>query len=85
MFVCGNETFYLNPPAQWLAYLPPDPAALGLIPGKNKKFSQEKNVYGAEVNQRRWSEESGQWLKNVGQTHLILDCGKLVLQKHILP
>ena len=60
--------------------MPTDPAALGLIPGKNKKFSQEKNVYGAEVNQRRWSEDNGQRLKNVDQTHLVLDCGKLVLQ-----
>ena len=27
------------------------------------------------------SEESGQWLENVDPTHLVLACGKLVLQK----
>ena len=26
----------------------------------------------AEVNQQRWFEESGQWLKNVDGTHLVL-------------
>ena len=35
----------------------------------------------AEVNQQSWSEESGQWLENVDQTHLELVSGKPVLQK----
>ena len=36
----------------------------------------------AVVNQLRWFEESGQWLKNVDQFHLGLASGKQVLQKH---
>ena len=52
--------------AQWLAYLLPDPAALGSIP------SIPKLVNVAEFNQRRCLEESGQWLENVVQTHLVL-------------
>ena len=35
----------------------------------------------AEVNQWRWIEESGQWLDNDIQTHLVLASGKPVLQK----
>ena len=38
----------------------------------------------AEVNQRRWLEESGQWLENVDRTHLVLASGKLVLKKVVL-
>ena len=34
----------------------------------------------AEVNQQPWLEESGQWLENVYQTHLVLASGKVVLQ-----
>ena len=34
-----------------------------------------------QCHRRRWLEESGQWLENVDQTHLILVSGKLVLQK----
>ena len=37
----------------------------------------------AEVNQRCYLEESGQWLENVYQTHLVLASGKPVLQKFI--
>ena len=40
-----------------------------------KKISEEKIVDVAEVNQRRWLEESGQWLENVDQTHLVLASG----------
>ena len=47
-----------------------------------KKISEEKIVDVAEVNQRRWLEESGLWLENVDQTHLVLASGKLVLQKY---
>ena len=47
-----------------------------------KKISEEKIVDVAEVNQRRWLEESGQWLENVDQTHIVLASGKLVLQKY---
>ena len=35
----------------------------------------------AVVNQRHWSEESGQWLENIDRTHLVLASGKPVLQK----
>ena len=35
----------------------------------------------AEINQWRCSEESGQWLENVDQTHLVPASGKLALQK----
>ena len=35
----------------------------------------------AEVIQRCWLEESGQWLDNVDRTHLVLASGKPVLQK----
>ena len=55
--------------AQWLSYLLLDPAAPGSITGR---VSGGKIVDGAEVNQRRCLEESGQWLDNVDQTHLIL-------------
>ena len=36
----------------------------------------------AEVYQQRWLEESWQLLGNVEPTHLVVDSGKLVLQKH---
>ena len=49
---------------QWLAYVLLDPAALGLTPSI-EKISAEKNVNVAEVNTRRYLEESGQWLENV--------------------
>ena len=39
----------------------------------------------AQVNQGRCLEESVQWLENVERTHLVLDSGKLVLQKMIGP
>ena len=35
----------------------------------------------AKVDQWRWLEESGQWLENVDQTHLVLASGEPVLQK----
>ena len=35
----------------------------------------------AEVNQQRWSEESGHWLEHVDRIHLVLASGKPVLQK----
>ena len=35
-------------------------------------FSVEKTVDVSEVNQWRCLEESGQWLENVDQTHLVL-------------
>ena len=38
----------------------------------------------AEINKRHGLEESGQWLENVHQSHLVLACGKLVLQKRKL-
>ena len=44
-------------------------------------FSEEKNIDVAEVNQRHWLEENGQWLENVDWTHLFLASGKPILQK----
>ena len=54
------------------AYLHLDPAAPGSISSIPKKFPEEKIVNVAEVNQRPCLEESGQWLENVNQTHLVL-------------
>ena len=34
-----------------------------------------------KVSQWRWIEESGQWLENIDQTHLVLASGKPVLPK----
>ena len=65
---------------QWLAYLLPDPAALGSIPGIPKKISKEKIVNVVAVNQWHCREERGQWLENVDGTHPVLASGKLVLQ-----
>ena len=42
-------------------------------------FFEEKIINVAEVNSQHWLEESGQWLDNVDQTHLVLASGKLVL------
>ena len=47
---------------------------LGTIP---EFFSGKKFVDVAEVNQQPWLEASRQW----HQTHLVLACGKLVIQK----
>ena len=43
---------------------------------KIPKNFQRKNY------QQRWLEDSGKWLKNVAQTHLVLVSGKLVLPKN---
>ena len=43
-------------------------------------FSEGKNVNVAEGYLLRYFEESGQWLENVDQTHLVLASGKLVQQ-----
>ena len=45
--------------------------------------SEEKIINVAEVKQRRWLEESGQWLENVDQTHLVLASGKPIQQKSL--
>ena len=63
--------------AQWLAYLLPDPADRGLIPSVPKKIKRKKFINVAEINQQRCLEESGQWLENVDQIHLVLASGKL--------
>ena len=47
------------------------------------KFSEEKIVYVANVNQQRCFDESGMWLENVDQTLLAPASGKLVLQKRL--
>ena len=49
----------------------------------SQKFSMEKIVNVAEINQQRCLVESGQWLENADRTHLVLAIGKLVLQKNI--
>ena len=45
------------------------------------KFSEEKIVNVAEVNQLHCLEESGQRLENVDQTHLVLAGGKMYCKK----
>ena len=45
-----------------------------------QKNSEAQIVNVAEVNHPCCFEESGQWLENVDQTHLVLASGKLVLQ-----
>ena len=44
------------------------------------QFFQRKIINVAEVNQRPGLEESGKWLENVDQTHLVLASGKPVQQ-----
>ena len=58
-----------------------DPAALGSIASVIKISSEENIIDVHKVNQRHWLEESGHWLENVGQVHLVLARGKRVLQK----
>ena len=60
--------------AQWLAYLLPDPAALGSIPSI-------PIIDIVVVNQQRRLHESGLWLENFDRTHLVLASGKHVPQK----
>ena len=67
--------------ARWSAYLLLDLAAPGSIPSVPKKNSEERIIDVAEVNQWRCFEESGRWLENVDQDHLVLGIGKQVLQK----
>ena len=57
------------------------PTAPGLIPSVPTKKFRGKIINVAEVNQRRWLEESGQWQENVDQTHLVLVSGKPAQQK----
>ena len=47
----------------------------------DSNFFGGKIIDVAEVNQRPWLEESGQWLENVERTHLVLSSGKPLLQK----
>ena len=49
-------------------------------------FSEKKIVNVAEVNQLRWLEESGQWIENVNQTHLVLDTRQLqaCIRSHLI-
>ena len=48
------------------------PAAPDSIPSIPQKFSKEKNIDVAEVNQRHWLKESGYWLDKADQTLLVL-------------
>ena len=43
-----------------------------MFPVFEKSFQRKTIVTVAEVNQQRCLEESGQWLENVDQTHLVL-------------
>ena len=47
----------------------------------SQKISEEQIIDVAEFNQRRWLEETGQWLENVDQIHPVLANGKPILQK----
>ena len=76
--LCVKESNYLE---QWeslkanltrQSLTSPHPAASGSIP------SVPKIIDVAEVNKRRWFEESGQWLENVDRTHLDLVSAKPV-------
>ena len=62
----------------------PDPAGLGSIPSIPVNFSKEKIINVAEFNPWHWLEESGQWLENVDQTHIVLPNGKPVAQQNII-
>ena len=44
---------------------------------------QRNNYWCCWANHQRWLEESGHWLENVDRTHLVLACGKPILQKSI--
>ena len=52
-----------------------------MAPGLIRKVSPKNYFDVAEIYRWCWFEESGQWLENVYQTHLVLASGKLVLQK----
>ena len=58
--------------AQWFAILASGSSCLGSIFKIPEFFSVEKINDVAQVNQRRWLEESGQWLENFDRTHLVL-------------
>ena len=60
------------------------PAAPGSIPNIPKKF-RGKIIHVFVVNQRLWLKESGQWVGNVDQTHLVMAIDKTVLGKKELP
>ena len=59
-----------------------------LLKIQNQRAAKIKSMlifsYVAEVNQKLCLRESGQWLENVDQSHLVLASGKLVLQKCML-
>ena len=48
---------------------------------QSHNFFRVKIINVAEVNQRAWLKESGQWLESVDRSHLVLASGKLQLQK----
>ena len=60
------------------------PAAPGSILVFPKKF-RGKIIHVSVVNQRLRLKESGQWVGNVDQTHLVMAIGKTVLEKKELP
>ena len=62
--------------AQWLAYLLLDPAALGSIPNVLKKISEETFSMLRRLINLVLVRKSGQWLKIVDRTHLLLASGK---------
>ena len=57
------------------------PSCLWFNSQHSQRISEDKIIDVAKVNQWCWLHKSGQWLENVDQTHLVLPCGKPVLQK----
>ena len=65
-------------PAQWLAFVLPDPAS----PGSNTSILENFQKKNLSMLLRLGSlEGSEQWLENVDQTNLVLASGKPALQK----
>ena len=80
-----KKTFSLRGQHSTMVSIHPDPADMGSIPSVPKKISEEAIIDVAEGNQQRWLEESGQWVENFHQTHLVLASVKQVLQKYPFP
>jgi len=60
------------------------PSCIGFNSQRSQFFFRGEIIDFADVNQWPWLEESGQQLKNVDQTNLVLANGKSVLQKMFL-
>ena len=76
---CCPQTMFSSEGSIALSILASGPSC----PRFDFQHSREKKIIlVAEVYQWRWLEESGQWLENVDQTHLVLASGKPALQKN---